>query len=500
MANYKIVENDIMEKLNSYFMTEFRFLYEDINITGKNVIIKYISSFFRKWYYSTFIEDTVITPSYIAKYASKEDNIYPVLKCKAVSRIVNYEINCLKYTLDNHPMCVDFRKVVRYFNKGVHLDDDLQMDFADIKKIGDISSYDMEYISYLIMLAIDLNFVEKMPSLGVTMYCASKKARELSNVSNRELLNQLVDTAFKIAATYLSDDFLGEKYIVSIEKVKEWIKNPIPVDKIFENTYGELAIEMSDSFLVDNMDEMERHIMAKAYARGVIIDRWLLTPFSYYFKFIDLTYMFEYSFYDEMMFLINASIVAEETGDESAFETAVYSPCTIFSTTNLGKEYFELPIDENVPELFKKMSADEIFEGVAYDLDDVKEKIMKIYEPDLTIYTLEVSDNKSNRKFSMNVRDDMTLDVLNANIANAFKTSFIICQSYRFYKLPESPFTEYAPVFMGLRGPHTEDTMIKNVLNLGEKFYYEIVKVNEDEELESKVYTIKLEAINSNQE
>ena len=75
MANYKIVENDIMEKLNSYFMTEFRFLYEDINITGKNVIIKYISSFFRKWYYSTFIEDTVITPSYIAKYASKEDNI-----------------------------------------------------------------------------------------------------------------------------------------------------------------------------------------------------------------------------------------------------------------------------------------------------------------------------------------------------------------------------------------------------------------------------------------
>ena len=50
MANYKIVENDIMEKLNSYFMTEFRFLYEDINITGKNVIIKYISSFFTSYF------------------------------------------------------------------------------------------------------------------------------------------------------------------------------------------------------------------------------------------------------------------------------------------------------------------------------------------------------------------------------------------------------------------------------------------------------------------
>lgn len=500
MANYKILENDIMKKLNLYFMTEFKFLYEDINIKGKSVIIKYISSFFRKWYYSTLFEDTVITPCYIAEYGSNVDNVYPVLKCKSISRIVNYDINCIQYSLDNHPICVDFRNVVKYFSKGVYLNEELQMDFADIKKIGDITSYDSEYISYLVMLAMDLNFVEKMPSLGVTMYCASKKANNLNNIDNRELLDQLVNGAFKIASTYLSDDFLGEKYIVSTEMVKDWIKNPIPVDKIFENTYGELAIEMSDLFLVEDIDEMERHIMAKAYARGVIIDKWLLTPFSYYFKFVDLTYMFEYSFYDEMMFLINASIVANETGDESAFETALYSPCTLFKTSKLGKQYFDLPIDETVPELFKKMSADDIFDGIVYGLDDVKEKIMKIYEPDLTMYTLKVMDNKSKRSFSIKVREDMTLDVLNANIANAFKTSFIICQSYRFYKLPKSPFTEYTPSFMGLRGPHTEDTMIKDVLDLGEEFYYEIVKLNKDEELDSEVFTVKLDDIQANNE
>ena len=125
---------------------------------------------------------------------------------------------------------------------------------------------------------------------------------------------------------------------------------------------------------------------------------------------------------------------------------------------------------------------------------------MKIYEPDLTIYTLKVMDNKSKRSFSIKVREDMTLDVLNANIANAFKTSFIICQSYRFYKLPKSPFTEYTPSFMGLRGPHTEDTMIKDVLDLGEEFYYEIVKLNKDEELDSEIFTVKLDDIQANNE
>ena len=53
---------------------------------------------------------------------------------------------------------------------------------------------------------------------------------------------------------------------------------------------------------------------------------------------------------------------------------------------------------------------------------------------------------------------------------------------------------------MGLRGPHTEDTMIKDVLDLGEEFYYEIVKLNKDEELDSEIFTVKLDDIQANNE
>ncbi|MDO4300226.1 MAG: hypothetical protein Q4D26_02405 [Clostridia bacterium] len=495
MFKYDIVENSIIDVLNKSFLMEFESIYKSIRIKGKGCLIEYISAFFRKWYYSALIEDTIITPNCIAEYGAGAEYVYPVIKSKTINRIGSLNISNIKYSLDNHPICFDFRGLVENFKNGIALDADFKMDFCDIKKIDNITNYDSNYITYLFMLGMDLGYIEKMPSVGVSMYCTTGTADELDSISNKDLLIKLTEAAIKISASFLSDDFMGENYIVTESVIREWLKNPEPIDKIFEEAYGEIALEISDSILIEDMDEMERLITAKTYARGIILDKWFLTPFSYYFRFIDTTYMYEFSFYDEMMFLINAVETNKVFKEETIIDSAVYSPCTMYKLSKLGSDYFEIEYEDKIPYIFKNMKAEDILDAAIGNYEDGRFKILNAYEPEFDVYNLRITDAENDLWFNLEVKENMTLDNLHVYITNIFQTPVIICQSYRFYKLPASPFTEYTPRFMEMRGPHTEDNTVKGLLDIGEECYYEVVLLSKSDKLESRTINIKLKDI-----
>lgn len=500
MKNYEVCNDHILDELNKHFLVRFEDIYSKIRGNGKGNLLKYVSAFFRKWYYSTLIEDTLITPDYIAKYGLSENNIYPVLKNSSVKRIGSISIDNIKFSIKNHPICNDFKALVRAFRKGIVLNDELQMDFEDIKKIGDITSFDIEYIDYLTMIGIDLGYIDKMPSVSVSMFCASKKADNLDDMDNEKLLYAMVGAAIKISSTYLSDDFMGERYNVTMDMVEDWLVNPIPVDKIFEGAYGEIALEISDSMTPEDMDDMERAITAKAYARGVVIDKWFLTPFSFYFRFISTTYMYEYSFDEEINYFVNALKSSDDFYEDAIINSAIYSPCTIYRLSPLGDEFFDIKTDREIPHIFKNMSADEVLNAALLENEEGRKKILAAYEPEFNVYDLKISDMEdSDIVFNLQVRENMTLEILHSYITNIFRTPVLLCQSYRFYKLPESPFTEYTPKFLNLRGPHTENTLISDVLNEGEECYYEIVLLGKDDINETRLINIKLENIALNE-
>lgn len=500
MKECKIVENEIIAILNEYFLFMYENVYKCIKVTGKNCLVKYVSAFFRKWYYSTLVDDTVITPAYIAEYGTDEDNVYPVIKSGSVSRIGSLSINNIKYSIEKHPICSDFKAVVNAFRSGIVLNDELQMDFSDIKNIGDITTYDVEYITYLIMLGIDLGYIEKMPSVGVAMYCTAKKADDIDNENNRDLLSDMVDAAITISASYLSDDFMGERYNITDDMIKEWLVSPKPVDKLFEKAYGEIALEISESISVEDMGNMERAITAKTYARGIVMDKWFLTPFSYYFRFIDTTYMYEYSFYDEMTFLLNSLKSNEDYYEDAIINSAIYSPCTKYKLSKLGSEFFEVEYDSTVPYIFTKMSINDIVNAAINPSIGDRYKILNFYEPEYNVYDLIISDAENEKlQFGIEVRENTTLDILHNYIVGIFKDTFIMCSSYRFYKEPESPFTEYTPEFMGLRGRHTENTEISTVFGEGEEeCCYEIVLLSDYDKTQIRKLNIRLKSISKN--
>lgn len=499
MTNYELAENKIMDRLNDSFHYKFEDMYKNLRIQGKSCILKYIPSLFRRWYYSALIEDTVITPASVTEYGSNEKKVYPVVRTGSISRIGKFDFINLKYSLENHPICMDFRALIERFSRGVSLNERMQMEFDDVRKINSVINCDPDYITYLIMLGIDMGYIEKMPSVGVEMYCTTDKIAELENTENRELLTQLFEGALKISSSYLSDSFLDEKYNITSDMIKKWLVKGSPVDKIFEEAYGEFSIDVSMAMEFEDMDKMEMALTANTYLRGLLLDKWFLTPFSSYFRFIDTTYMYEFSYYDEIMYLINAEKTYEILGEDEIIDAALYAPCTLYKTSELGAEFFNIEYNDAKPFVFKNMNIEDILKGVIDGNNVEKRKILEVYEPQFNVYNLKISfAENENIWYKVQIKEDMPLNELHTFIAGLFNEYVMLCKSYRFYKLPESPFTEYTPLFMRMRGPHTEDYTLGAILDVGEACYYELVIPREENHVTYKVI-IELENISVNE-
>ncbi len=494
MTNYQFGESEITDRLNGNFYYKFTDMYKSLKIQGKNCILKYIPALFRRWYYSALIEDTLITPAFITEYGSNEKNLYPVVRINSVNRIGKFDFINLKYSVDNHPLCIDFRALIERFRSGVALNDRMQMDFEDVKAINKVINCDADYITYLIMLGIDMEYIEKMPSVGVEMYCTTDKIIELENINNRELLKRLFECALKISSTYLSDAFLDEQYNVTVDMIKKWLVSGGTVDRIFEEAYGEFSIDVSTAMAFEDMDKMEMALTANTYMRGLLLDKWFLTPFSGYFRFIDTAYMYEFSYYDEIMYLANAEMTFEILDEEEIIDAALYAPCTLFKTSRLGAEFFNVDYNNEKPFLFKKMSVENIMKGVIDGHDEEKRKILEVYEPEFSVYNLKIFfEGSENKQHKVQVKENMPLDEFHNFIAGLTSGYVMICKGYKFYKLPKSPFTEYTPSFMGRRGPHAEDNTVGVIFEGDGVCYYELVVPSEEKYL---IYRARIELEN----
>ncbi len=496
MKKYDTSENTVADRLTACFTSGFENAYRELKGAGKGMIMEYISQMFKKWYYSALIEDTVLTPACVSEYCGEGESVYPVLRTGSSQRLGRLETENIVYSIDNHPICSDIRLIVKAFEGGMLLDDDLYMSPEDIKKLKDISMSDKSYILYLVMLATDMGFIEKMPSVGVNMFCTAEDADELDEIYDDDLLYLLFLKAADIASSFLSDDFLGEDFYVSHENIIEWVENPEPVDKIFEKAYGDISLELSDAFAIEDMSDVEKEITAKAYARGVFFDKWFLTPFCYYFRFIDMTYMYEFSFMDELTYFYNACAINKEFDDESIIDSAVYSPCTLYKLSRLGAEFFETEYNESVPYIFKNMDTEEILRAVIDRDIDAVNKIIELYEPDYDVFCLEFTRNGGDsgaESFIIEAKPDTMLSELSSYVIAAIYTPTNMCRSYSFYKLPESPFTRYFPDFMEEKGPKTDEHSLSEFLEEGEEGYFELVMADTDGRDIMYNYTIRLE-------
>lgn len=439
------METEVLNDLNKYFIENFNRAYAELNLKNKEAVLTYSSAFFRKWIYSALINDTLVTPSAISQHYGVK-NIYPMFSNSSIKKIGFVTVKNIQYSIKNHPICRDFKLILKAFARGINLDEDFTMSFQNVKSIKGLSTIDIEYVKYLTVLGLGMGYIEKMPSINTVVYTTTSLANEIENISNKDLLDELVNEAFDNgvqALSMLCDDCDTDEIRNIIEK---YISSPISTDELYGKIFKE-EIKKDNNAFDDFTAFSEAAIM---FERGMTLDRELLTPFAYYFKFLNLHYMYEYSFEEEMNYLDKiTSALSDDIFDDEDFEfninskisSMLYTPSTLYVTTSLGKEYFNIKEENSDSNILNKLSVNEVMNAVIYKCDDITyDKIFDAFTPILEICDFAV-ENESG-KYKVSVCSDMLLSEFNTTLLYINYSGYL-CSDYRFFKLPENIFTEY---------------------------------------------------------
>lgn len=461
-----------IEKLCSVFFDNFNDLYGNYNKKNREYILKYINCFFKKWYYSTLIDNTELSPAFLVnKGGGDKKAVYPVL-------YVNNDkpdINILEYGIDDHPFLRDIRKAAELTGDVVRLNEDRTVTdriFAQLK--DSISICDKEYMDYIFMIGVEAGIFEQMPSLGVTALKLSENSHKYLSMNNRDMLAYIINAAMNIAAEQLSCYFMGSYCTVKWADIALWLSEPKTVDEIFSKYYynGREIPDISE--VIDDFAQMSRTVYADSFMLGLNIDKWFLTPFGYYLRLIDPCYLCNFSYYDEMEFFMAVHKEVQEHG--GTMDPALYSPCTFYRLTELGAELYDTKDNDSFKEsvIFETIEPNEVIDILARGKKEEYEKLYRLSIPKFNVMKIRIEpEDHTDKWFETEINVKVSLSYVHIYISHLFENELMVGQFFRFYKLPDSPFTQYKPSYLEQRGPKTDTTTMEELLEAGEECYYE---------------------------
>lgn len=467
-----------IKKIYSVFFNDFNDYYRNYAEKEKIQILEYINSFFRKWYYSALIGNTELTPAHLVEKAGGEKkNIYPVILAEGCT----FNVSIMEYNIERHPFLRDFRTLAEMAENVVRLNMDFTVPeelFLQLK--GKITLYDREYISYIFEVGIEAGIFEKMPSVGVIAIKLGSSASKYLSMTDEDIFALLINAAVIVAARNLSCYFMGVYCPVECNDILSWLSEPRPIDEIFSAYYynGKEPLDKMQ-LMLGNYDSISKDFSVDAYLVGVNIDKWFITPFGYYFRLIVPYYLCRYSYYDELEFFMAAKKEAAYIDD--AVDSAIYSPCSYYRLTELGREFCGVKENKYTEEccLFETTEPNEVIDILSKRDINEYSRLCALSVPIYNIMTIRVDFIDSDVWLEAEISASASLSYLHVYVSYLFGKDVFPGQFFRFYKLPESPFTEYKPSYLGERGPKAETMTVEEFLEEGEICYYEMESVSD---------------------
>jgi len=471
-------------------MFEEKFInsYRDLRKRRKSRILTYISSIYRRWYYSALIEDTYLSPANLISFlGDNHEKNHKNIILSPVTRLAKsgknrIEFKMLEYSVHKHPVISDLKIFVESCMPDVELGaDDMLLDNHIEKLMGDLSIWDSFYVEYLMNISIITGIIKKSPSIYSNRAQVTSEYSRLIKLPNEEILAFIVKATVSSASSFISEMIpLPEVYFTN-ETIYELLKSPMTVDEIFQHVYNILGIKIQDIYFENDsdpfLDDLNNAIISSTFLLGLLLDKCFLTPFGYYLQLIRPLYTLPYEFFNELSYL------ADSFDEEEGLVTALYAPSTFYQLTPLGMDFFgieasdlftpddEIPYD-NLPEIINGKS-----ELAREQRATLKWNYSIADEASLTIYNVRVrlTDNRSLWK-SIDVPGNITLYNLFSELCYHF--SLDPAAEYSFYKdMTENPFTEYTSCKRIRHSKNNPDIMLDK-LGLTEKHRFLLVIYN----------------------
>ncbi len=452
------------------FEKNFKDSYKSTNIKGKSRVIKYFMSFYRRWYFSAIVEDTILSPANLItslnKQYHKNASISTFPYINSYNRLGTINFRSVECSLKEHYVVSDLKLLLDSCIPDFYFDDRNKLESEHEKYLLDnLTICDPYYIEYLILVSSSLNLIKRIPSIHSHKVQVTSNYEEFFSNENEEIFKKIVLATIDIVIKGInelipSNGAINRDYILSI------LIEPITTDDIFKYIYSSIGLNIEK--LMDYQgegdellfDEIYNSMISSTFYLGILIDRVFFTPFGFYLRLINPGYLLPYDNLKEISYAVDAM---NETEDISV---AMFSPCSHFSLTELGLEFFKVNKNENYPEINYDES---LFEKILAILQEDKNKNLiinddllgyfisdKLYRNSKKIYELKIK-LKNNKAFWKKIEflEETTLKDLYLEICYEFNLDIKMDYSF-FQNHDENPFSEYTSSFRKKGHKNTE--------------------------------------------
>jgi len=448
-----------MQALHSMFNDDFITAYNELVPRARRQLLPYLHSIYRRWYYSTFIENIHFSPANItgtaSHYCSISANTHtaPVISSPA-ARVENIDMKVLSYSVESHPIVADFRQLMAICTP--HIDLCEEWCFSDaqaMKTAKKLSLHDPYYASFLLEVAGKMNILTRMPSLYVQRMQVSQTASSVLSLPDVDLLNKIVDTILVMTAIGLQNTLPAPIPLFSVEGVRNLLFNPQTTDDIFEQVFESLGYDLNILSLSGVLSELDNfseeaeaaaELMSGIFVLGVMLDRLFFTPFGYFLRLIRPIYAVPFNIGEEVA---RYTCAYDEDDDDFA---VFFAPCTSYTLTDLGLELFGVePTEKNYFDS-RRILPWEVLDatfispaGVKSFVQGARESI-PVSEMPHAIYTFCIYETNAPGAWAhIQVPKSTTLHLLYKEILDVF--CVIESEIYSFFHgKTENPFTEYS--------------------------------------------------------
>lgn len=353
-------------------------------------------TFFKKWYFSAFFEDTVLSPANILNsYFDKNKNevAYFSYKVNPSGRGNNKYTYLLSVdSVKRHSFIENLITLTEYcfpvatFEEGGMFPLIIPDDLAE-----KLTTTDCFYFEYLILIAQRFNLITAMPSINTCKFQKNVEQCERFFIqSNKQILTLLTDEVFEIFNQKFEEMLQMSYSVVNSSFMRSFLKESITTDDIYDKVYSALGfdfdkmLKMAETPVLSFENET---LMSSAYFLGTVLDKWFFSPLGDYLKLITPLYSVPYDFMNEFDYVRPILL----TGCDVSAD--VFSPCNYFSLTPIGEEILGW---ENSNPRFQNISQDfsekqiHLFLSSLLDINGIKIPNCSGQNNSREIYTIKV--------------------------------------------------------------------------------------------------------------
>ena len=463
---------EYVTQINKRFVGIFDSIYKKSDKYQRAKLLPCLANIYRRWYYSSLVENTYLTPANIVEALNwqynRQPNFYPVVNTRTPVNYTGLSFSYQEYDRNNHPIVSDFRKIIDFCKPDIDLtESDKMPEELAYEAAKNLHMNDPCYAMYLLDLAVEMGFLVKIPSIHANRAQLVPGIEKHLAIPDEDLFDKIVNTTLRYASRSLSElipiptPLFDEEYLINI------LKEPVETDAIFQRLYDTIGVDIEDLIGLDifeELDMLDMAVISGTYLLGIIIDKFFLTPFGHYLKLIRPIYMLPFDFKNEIEIYLDSYIEEDELG------IAFYAPCSCYHLTKMGLEYFNVrPNPNNYLDIEHKLSFSDVavlFEKVPKNLN--LEAVTKIFDRETCIYTLKVRYQEDPRLWlNIDASDITSLHRLYLELAYYFDLDKQ-GEYTLFSDITENPFTAYSSPNQQRRPRKTSDTTL-GALALEEK-------------------------------